>query len=284
VLLDQITPLILTYNEEANLRCTLERLSWAKQIVVVDSCSTDKTLEILHEFHNVKVLFRKFDHFADQCNFGLEHIQTEWALSLDADYRCPAELPSELTDLTADEFTGYRAAFTYCIYGLPLRGCLYPDRTVLYRTQQARYQRDGHAHRVKVNGNIGKLRTRLLHDDRKPFSVWCEAQWKYAEIEANQLLCSSGERLGWKDRIRRWHVVAPILTFVYCLFYKRLILDGKAGWYYTMQRVYAEWLLGLTLLDRRLQSSTESQRHEPPPTTNPQNSRQVLNELQHTGN
>ena len=93
--LRKITPLILTYDEEANIGRTLERLTWAEQILVIDSYSTDATLDILDEYPQVEVVQRSFDNFASQCNFGLQHICTEWILSLDADYVLSDELVDE---------------------------------------------------------------------------------------------------------------------------------------------------------------------------------------------
>lgn len=246
-----VTPLILTYNEAANLRTTLNGVSWAQRIVVIDSGSSDDTLKIAAEFPQVSVYYREFDHFAEQCNFGLAQINSLWALSLDADYRCPAELADEIAGLD-DSCGGYRATFQYCVYGRPLRKTLYPRRIVLYRTEAAVYLRDGHAHRVRVAGTIGDLKTRILHDDWKPLSSWFGSQLKYADLEADKLYGTPKAKLGWKDRVRTKIVLAPPLTLFYCLFYKLLILDGWAGIYYTMQRVLAELLLSLTLLDRKL--------------------------------
>ena len=253
--LSSITPLILTFNETANIRNTLQRLSWAKTIVVIDSFSTDDTRKLIAEFPNTVVLERQFDHFADQCNFGLRNIRTTWTLSLDADYLCPPELPGELSELD-ETCSGYRARFRYCVNGSPLRGTLYPPRTVLYRTSAACYVRDGHAHRVNIVGNIGQLRSIIDHDDRKPLARWIQSQTGYASHEADKLLGADPAELNWKDRLRTWILLAPALTVIYCLFVKGLILDGWPGLYYTLQRVYAELLLSIELLDRRLISTT----------------------------
>src|SRR6476619_2943691 len=93
-MLTEITPLILTYNEAPNIGRTLEQLRWARDIVVVDSFSDDETLEIVSGFPQARVVQRKFDTFAAQCNFGLTEagIATEWVLSLDADYELTPEL------------------------------------------------------------------------------------------------------------------------------------------------------------------------------------------------
>ena len=82
---DQITPLIITYNEAPNICRTLGKLLWAQRIVVIDSGSTDGTVEILRGYPQVEVIQRPFINAASQCNFGLTQVVSPWVLSLDAD-------------------------------------------------------------------------------------------------------------------------------------------------------------------------------------------------------
>ncbi|HSI61480.1 MAG TPA: glycosyltransferase family 2 protein, partial [Candidatus Saccharimonadia bacterium] len=250
--LEEITPLILTFNEAANLPRVLPRLVWARDIVVVDSGSTDGTLEILAGYPQVRVVSRAFDTFACQCNFGLEQVRTEWMLSLDADYVPGDDFENELATLDANA-GGYRVTFRYCVLGQPLRASLYPSRTVLYRRELARYVDEGHGHRVVVDGEIQTLHTRFDHDDRKPLQRWFQSQIRYAEMETAHLLASPADSLNRPDRIRRWIFVAPALVFFYTLLIKGLILDGLPGWHYVMQRTLAELILSLQLLHRRLE-------------------------------
>ena len=93
-MLDQITPLILTYNESPNIARTLSHLSWAKAIVVLDSFSDDDTVELAASFPNVRVIQRRFDSHRNQWEFGLKEtgISTPWVLALDADYILSSEL------------------------------------------------------------------------------------------------------------------------------------------------------------------------------------------------
>src|SRR5207244_1502325 len=81
---DAITPLIITYNEAPNIKRTLEKLGWARRIVVVDSGSTDETVDILQNYRHVEVFRRPFTDFASQCNFGIDQVTSPWVLSLDA--------------------------------------------------------------------------------------------------------------------------------------------------------------------------------------------------------
>src|SRR5262249_57388185 len=86
VMHEQITPLIITLDEAPNIGRTLDKLGWARRIVVVDSGSTDGTLELLRGYPQVDVVQHPFADFAAQCNFGLTQVATNWVLSLDADY------------------------------------------------------------------------------------------------------------------------------------------------------------------------------------------------------
>jgi glycosyltransferase involved in cell wall biosynthesis len=254
--LESITPLVLTYNEEPNIARALAALEWASQIVVVDSFSTDRTLQILEANPRVEIVQRPFDDFAGQCNAGLEHVRTEWVLSLDADYICPPRLADELRALPDEPSeNGFQVGFRYCIDGKPLRASLYPPRTVLYRKQKARYERDGHAHRVRVDGQVGRLATEIDHDDRKPLDVWFGAQARYARQEATKLHETPRQDLNLKDRLRLSGWIAPILTPIYCLIAQRGLLDGRAGWFYAMQRTYAEIALALQLHEHRASAS-----------------------------
>src|SRR5213596_4397358 len=94
-----LTALVLTYNEQENIRRNLEALVWVPKVIIVDSFSNDQTLEIARSFSNVQIVQRVFDTHANQWNAGLDRIDTEWALTLDADYVLTAELQEEIKKL-----------------------------------------------------------------------------------------------------------------------------------------------------------------------------------------
>ncbi|MBD2338942.1 glycosyltransferase family 2 protein [Calothrix sp. FACHB-156] len=249
-MLEKITPLILTYNEAANINNTLQHLTWAKKIIVIDSYSLDETLEILESYSQIQVYQRKFDSFALQCNYGLEKVTSEWVLSLDADYVLTDELINEIKELPAQtDVDSYSIKFKYCIFGKPLRGTLLPPRKVLYKREKAIYIDDGHAHRVSVEGNSRLLSGYIYHDDRKPLSRWLWAQDRYMVIEAKKLLETPSSELCLSDRIRKQKILAPIIILVYCLIIKGGILDGWRGFYYAFQRVLAEILLAIHIIE-----------------------------------
>lgn len=251
-MLEQITPLILTYNEAPNIERTLGKLFWAKDIVVVDSGSSDTTRELLAHHPDVRVYERPFASHADQWNFGLEStaIRTEWVLALDADFVLSDALLAELRALAPSQaVSGFRASFVYCIHGKPLRGSLYPPVTVLFRRERARYVQPGHTQRVSLEGEIESLHAPIYHDDRKPIGRWLDSQARYMRIEAEKLRGAAPSELRWQDRIRRLRVVAPFGVFFYVLLVRGLILDGWPGIYYACQRALAEVILSLYLIE-----------------------------------
>jgi len=271
--LNQITPLILTYNEAANIGRTLEQLRWAKEIVVVDSFSSDRTLEIVENFPQVSVFQRVFDNFASQANFGLTEteINTDWVLSLDADYVLSPELIGELTVLEPEvEVKGFRAPFTYCINGKPLQSGIYPAVTVLFRRTAGKFVADGHAHRIVLNGPVRDLSSSIFHDDRKPLKRWLQSQLTYARLEAEKLLRSDPQGFSTADRIRRWRLLAPLAICLYCLIWRGGFFDGRAGIYYALQRAFAELLLSLYLLEHDLNGLGEKKNAVPEQNQKPQ--------------
>src|ERR1044071_7102424 len=136
MLLDQITPIVLTRNEAPNIGRTLQRLTWAKDIVVVDSYSDDETVNVVSQFAGARVIRREFDTHAQQWNFALNHtgISSESILALDADYVLSNALVHEIASLEPSaETSGYRVRFAYMVFGRKLRGSMYPPLTLLYR-------------------------------------------------------------------------------------------------------------------------------------------------------
>ncbi|ANV87368.1 glycosyltransferase family 2 protein [Picosynechococcus sp. PCC 7117] len=256
-MLESITPLILTYNEAPNIERTLQQLQWASRIVVIDSFSTDATLEILKRYPQVEIFQRKFDTHAKQWNFGLEQIQSEWGLSLDADYALTDALIDKLKILSpSPEIDGYFIPFKYCVFGKPLRGTILPPRQALFRKGRSHYIDDGHTQLLVVQGQSESLSNPILHDDRKSLSRWLWAQDRYMVLEVKKLQKTPLSELGWGDRLRKQKILAPIIIFFYCLILKGGIFDGWHGWYYAFQRVFAETLLSLRLIEADLSTTT----------------------------
>ena len=254
-MLDSTTPVILTFDEAANIERTLAPLNWARDIVVVDSGSTDGTLEIVSRYPNARIIQRTFDSHASQWNFAIAEtgIQSDWVLALDADHIVTEEFLRELTPLTLKEsVSGYRVSFKYCALGHALRGSLYPPLISLYRRERAHYVQQGHTQRLIIEGEVVPLESFLLHDDRKSFRRWLRGQNRYMRLEADLIQSSPWSRLSRSNRLRMLIVPAPFLALLWCLIVKRTILDGIPGVFYGVQRMIAEFILSFHLISRLL--------------------------------
>ena len=256
-MLDEITPLVLSFNEAPNIVRTFDKLRWARRIVVIDSGSTDGTIDMLRSYHQVDLIHRAFTDFASQWNFGLMQVNTPWVLSLDADYQLSDEIIREMQSLSpAADTNGYGASFVYRVYGHPLRGALYPPRVVLFKKDLATYKNEGHTQRVVVAGDILPLASKIYHDDRKPLARWFQSQQRYARDEARYLLGADPATLSFPHKLRLAGWPAPIAVFVYTLIVKGCALDGWPGWFYVLQRVFAEIMIAIEVVDKRLQRDT----------------------------
>jgi hypothetical protein len=264
-MLAQITPVILTLNEAANIGRVLEKLTWARDIVVVDALSTDATVSLVTSVSAARVFQRPFDSHAMQWTYALTetNIETEWMLALDADYVLTDGLVAEMAALDPGAaVSGYSVGFDYCVAGRPLRGSLYPRGIVLFRRGKAHYVQRGHTQRVVIDGTVGRLVGRIRHDDRKPLARWLSSQQRYARLEAAHLLTALRSSLGRTERIRLLGWPAPILVFLYTLLWKGCLLDGWRGWLYVLQRTMVETMIALEIVDRKL---TGEERRAPRP-------------------
>jgi glycosyltransferase involved in cell wall biosynthesis len=258
-MLDHITPVILTLNEEPNIRRTLTALCWAKRIIVVDSGSTDRTLALLAENPRITVFSRKFDSHGEQWRFALTqtNICTDWVLRLDADYLITSELRDEFAQLDPNApVSGYTIAFDYAIYGRRLRTSLYPANTVLFRKSQAVCFDEGHTEVWRIKGPVAELKGRIVHDDRKQVQSWIVAQGRYVAREFSYLETDKTPSLTRALRLRP--PLMPLLSFLYCFFFKGLILNGRAGLFYSLQRLLVETALALMVLENKLKSQNDS--------------------------
>ncbi|MEM6883572.1 MAG: glycosyltransferase family 2 protein [Verrucomicrobiota bacterium] len=250
--LEDITPVLLTCNEEANIDRTLGRLTWAESIIVLDSFSSDRTESICQDHPNIRFERRKFDTHSQQWNAAVHLAKTPWVLSLDADYQVTDQLLSEIRQIEPSlAIKGYAIPFLFAVTGFPLRAHLLPPRIALFEKASAVYIQDGHTQDLQVRGDVETLNNPLIHDDRKPFERWFASQIKYAQLEVEKLSSTPFRQMTRQDQLRALILPAPVAVLFYTLFIKGLILEGPAGWTYSLHRCIAEGVLS-TLLIRKL--------------------------------
>lgn len=226
----KISVTIITFNEELSVRRTLESLSFADEIVVVDSLSTDKTVKICQEY-GANVFTRTFNGHGEQKNFAAEKCTGEWILNIDADEVVSPELAGEIQRAIKnpgghDLFALNRLNF-YCGQGIK-HGGWFPDFVPrLCRNGFAKWT-EPHVHErlelVNKEGKVGRLKKILYHYSFKSIDDQVERNLKYAKMGANDLLVRLGKRPGFVQLVLR-----PWWKFMECYFIKMGFLDGFYG-------------------------------------------------------
>jgi glycosyltransferase involved in cell wall biosynthesis len=247
-----LTALILTSNEQDNIARTLSHLEWLEKVIIIDSGSTDKTIELIGSFPNTKTYYRKFDTHAQQWNYGLTLCESEWILSLDADYiLTDAFIKETKNNLQSNNISAFNTKFEFLVFGKALTGNNTTPRPVLFKKKDCMYYDDGHTQRLKINGNEQSYTAKILHDDRKPLSRWLNNQAAYSQKEA-AMLRETTSGLSFTSKLRKTKLLAPVFIFFYCLFIKGMILNGWRGWHYTLQRTVAEILVSMHLVEDKI--------------------------------
>ena len=107
----KISALVITYNEEENIEGILDNLSFADELIVIDSYSTDRTVALIEEHPNVKLIQRKFINYTDQKSYALTQASHDWVLFLDADERLTPELKAEVLEVIHSDESDVAAYF-----------------------------------------------------------------------------------------------------------------------------------------------------------------------------
>jgi glycosyltransferase involved in cell wall biosynthesis len=236
---------MIAMNEEANLPRTLESVRWADEIVVVDSGSKDRTIEIAQSF-GAKTSFHAIRGHGEQKNVALDLCTREWILLLDADEVLTPELQLEIRDLLSSEpkYGAYWIPRLNLYFGRWMRhGGFYPDRKLrLFRRGAARLSEGVGPHATpQFHGQRGKLKHDMLHYAYPTLGVYLEHMHRYSDEIARLLYQSGRTSRSWPAFI--WNAVLnPVATFVYNYFFRLGFLDGREGlllhWNHS---VYVHW-------------------------------------------
>jgi glycosyltransferase involved in cell wall biosynthesis len=197
-----VSVLIPCFNSEATIRRAFESVRWADEIVVVDSYSTDRTLEIAHEYTS-KIHQRKYVNSANQKNWAIPLCAGDWVLQLDSDEELEPGLAEEIREAVGTappELHCFRLRRKNLVYGTWIKSNgFYPDfQTRLYRKAFARYEEKSVHARILVPGRYGELRGHLLHHDFKSIGDYLLKFERYMRYELEELV-KRGHRLRWWD-------------------------------------------------------------------------------------
>jgi glycosyltransferase involved in cell wall biosynthesis len=224
--MQSISATLITHNEEHNIAEALQSLSWADEIVVVDSGSTDATLDICRRFTD-RIVHRDWTGYVDQKNFAVEQAKNDWIFSLDADERPSAELCAEIHELSEKGFpkSGYLIPRVAFFMGRWIRhGDWYPDNQLrLFDRRQGKWK-GGRVHEsVKISGKPGFLSGEIHH-----FTYRCLSDY-LARLETYSSLAALDYQQQGKSATLLKLLGNPIAAFIKAYVLKRGFLDGTPG-------------------------------------------------------
>jgi len=263
-MLDRVTPVILTYNESANIARTLNSVRWAESVVVLDSGSQDETKQIASGYQNVRWFERTFDTHQAQWEHAVRNtgINSEYVLALDADMEVPEAFVQELRDsFLPGEFAGGDVPFIYSYYGRPLAGSLYPNQIRVFRANAVTITQVDHTQHFAVAGPVYKFRNRLIHDDRKPLERWVAAQLSYQVLNDDAVMGNGGDNSkgGFKYSLRRAGIMPPLVGLIAYL-RSGGPFGGAASARYAYERMVCEGLLAIRLMNGRMKAKEQNVR------------------------
>ena len=239
----KISVALITCNEEKNIRTALDSVSWADEVVIVDSGSRDKTVDIARE-RGVKVFLRDFDDFSSQKNYCLEKITCDWVLFLDADEEISGPLQTEIVEKVRNtEFSGFLIPRKNIIFGREMMyGGHQGDRHLrLFRKASGKFVNSVHE-KVVVEGSIGVLSGSMIHHSTEDISAYIKKLDFYTDLEAC-IMARTGKTARRCDLILK-----PVGKFLSQYFIKLGFLDGFEGFvFYFLSAVnvfvkYAKWI------------------------------------------
>jgi len=224
----KISGLIITYNEEKNIADVIKNLDFVDEIIIVDSFSTDKTVEIIANYKNVKLIQNKFSDFTSQRNIALQHASNEWILFLDADERISTKLKneilSEIENKNSKDAYLFKRKFYYNRKPIHFSGTQTDKNFRLFKKGKANYVADKLVHEtLKVSGTIGILKHKLTHYSFDNFSTYKAKMKSYGILKGKEL------NLKGKKYNMLTHFSKTFFKFLKTYILRLGILDGVNG-------------------------------------------------------
>lgn len=247
-----ISAVVITKNEEKNIRECLESLKWADEIIVIDSFSEDATVAIAKEYTD-KIVLREWPGMVGpQRNFGLEMTANKWVLFMDADERVTEELKAELIEITsssdADKIAGARIPRKNFFFGKWLR-CSYPNYTSRFlRKGAGRYNEaagGGFDTLLFADGAVSKLRHPLIHMTGETLSQRIRKLDFDSTLQADEKF-SARQAVGLAELF--FH---PVIAFFKVYIFKKGFVDGIDGYVYACLASFSTFLKYAKLWEKK---------------------------------
>lgn len=232
----KVSAVIITYNEEANIRRTLQQLHWCDEIVIVDSYSTDNTVSICREF-DCTIYFKEFDGYGDQKRFAVSKASHNWVLCIDADEVLSPQLVREIISISPAEaqlHAGFSFRMNLVFLGKEFRHGKESGRyfTRLINKQLGGFTNDKVHEAIRVNGPVKKLNHIILHYSYTSLHQCLEKNNRYSTYSA-EMAFSKG-----KDKPMLVILLGLPFNFIKYYFIERNMLNGVKGFYWSVFSSY----------------------------------------------
>ena len=219
-----LSVVVITRNEEANIARCLKSVSWADDIVVMDSSSTDRTVEIAKE-HKARVFTVDWKGFGAAKQEGVDKSVGEWVLSIDADEEVSGQLTDEIRKAIEDNaYNGYYIGRRTNFLGRWIYHCGWSDSVLrLFKKENGRFDGATVHERIVLDGEAGHLKGELFHYSYPTLESYFEKFNRYTTLGAQQAL-EQGKSANWLDI-----VIRPPVSFVKHYISKQGFRDGLEG-------------------------------------------------------
>jgi glycosyltransferase involved in cell wall biosynthesis len=226
----KVSTVIITYNEEHNLRKLLPMLFWCDEIIIVDSGSTDQTLALC-KFYNCKIFYRKFEGYGVQKKYALSLAKNDWILSLDADEVLSKELIAEIREeMNKPSADGYYIPMVFVFLGTEFRYGKESLRYILrlFNRTRGNFSDDIVHEQIMVDGNCKKLSGNIYHYSYRDLAQYFEKFNRYSTLGA-EVAYTRG-----KKRSLAAVLFALPLNFLKYYFIEMNFMNGWSGFYWAI--------------------------------------------------
>lgn len=230
----KISAIIPTLNEEVHIEAAIKSLNFADEIIIIDSFSSDRTIEIAENF-DVKIIKREFDDFSSQKNFAISKAKYPWIYILDADERVTPQVKKEILKVIQDpkDCVGFfvKRSFFFVGKNINYGGCQRDKVIRLFLKEFCKYE--GVVHEtIKTDGKVGFFKNKIEHYSYKNYDHYISKMNHYGELRAKEYFKNN-------KKVNLYHfLIKPFARFFIHYFIRLGFLDGFAGFIFAKTQAY----------------------------------------------
>jgi glycosyltransferase involved in cell wall biosynthesis len=222
--MNKISVTVITKDEEKNISDCLKSVQWADEIIVVDSESSDRTVELAKQFTD-KTFIRKWEGYVPQKRYALSLVSNEWVLSLDADERVTPELKDEILKLSPGDFSGFRIRRKNFLLKKEITSCGWEKdfQLRLFKKNKTDLNERLVHEKFVAQGKIDTLKNPMIHYTFSSFSEYFSKINHYTSLKAQELIQK-------KKRVGAWTIFSHTVSAFFAFFiFRRGFKDGVYG-------------------------------------------------------